>query len=189
MEYLYVDVHYILVMVNRKRSERKNLYLSPAEKQASDELKDNIRLGLIDVPTDHDLYNEGVMSYSRKLEAIKRSTDKREKPIEVHRDYLKNIASDVAQTKFETTYQEAVKRAQGMKVGAQDKFGFPAYKPRSQPGTAHGLDDVYQGADVAPPAGLLAFFSLSVESWASLLESERLELKRIWAEKLLYGNV
>jgi hypothetical protein len=158
-------------MVKRKKPVGKHIWLSEEDKRRSDELKENEFLGL----TDSDIYGTGLTEYETKLDSIKRELDEK---------------SIFPEPEFLSTYHEAIRKIRGEQISATDEFGFP--KNRSI--DTFTADDPFKleinlSKDQAPPAGLLDFFSLSVESWFNLLESERLELVRIWEEKLRYGNV
>ena len=173
--------------MTRKKNSQKKLWLDAEDKKRSDELKENIRLGL----TDGDIYGKGLTSYESELETIRRGFDNTPKKIKpaVPEESLRAIrqhATDEKEQPFRTPYQLELARIRGERVPQFDRYGFPKY-PRVKPeGEVHALDSMYAGGP-APPEGLLEFFTLSRESWFNLLESERLELARIYEEKLQYG--
>ena len=178
-------------MVNRKRDSRKSFYLSKEEREAADELKENIKLGLIDVPRDHELYNLGVRTYPEELERIRRGLDTREKPLRLHPDYMKAIDAGVQDQpeKFQSSYTKELARLRGEKVQATDRFGFPKFSERQSIEPPHGLDDVYLNLGDRTPElqGLLEYYSLTTACWNQLLPETQIILKSLYAEKTRYG--
>lgn len=181
-------------MINRKKPYQKNLRISEEDRERAKFLREAEELGL----TDSDIYGKGLSAYETELETIRRGMDSKPKKKvtpAVPEEYLESMRAyrhDEASKPFRTTFQRELDAIAGRRVEAVDELGFEKFPKLKQPGEPHALDNVYeqsQSTGGPPSDGLLAFYTLTIENWYELMESERIVLRSKYREaQLIYGR-